>query len=246
MSNKHFLVLDTEFFYIKKPDFSGFLVTDFSFVVVNEKNEIVEKHGYLIKDIIKPFKRVLNHEFKHCTNFYLKNKRIYQNSIDYQSKTFRQVLKIYKDTCKKYGIQAGYAYNASADFNAILSTAEYLKVNTRFNPFTKKVISKKVCKTNTKITYEYNIYDLYPTAKNLLKSDNDYILWTKKHGFLTAKNNIKMSAESVFSYIHKKADYVEIHTGLNDAVDESKICLFLLDKGFTFTPKQVVKYEKLK
>lgn len=246
MSNKHFLVLDTEFFYIKKLDFSGFLVTDFSFVVVNEKNEIIEKHGYLIKDIIKPFKRVLNREFKHCTNFYLKNKRIYQNSIDYQSKTFRQVLKIYKDTCKKYDIQAGYAYNASADFNAILSTAKYLKVNTKLNPFTKKVISKKVCKVNTKVTYEYNIIDLYPTTKTLLKSDNNYISWCKKHGLFTAKNNIKMSAESVFSYIHKKADYVEIHTGLNDAVDESKICMFLLDKGFTFTPKQVVKYEKIK
>lgn len=246
MNNKHFLVLDTEFFYIKKPDFSGFLVTDFSFVVVNAKNEIVEKHGYLIKDIIKPFKKVLNQEFKHCTNFYLKNKQIYQNSIDYQLKTFRQALKIYKDTCKKYGIQAGFAYNASADFNAILSTAKYLKVNARFNPFKKKVISTKVCKTNTKITYEYNIFDLYPTAKNLLKSDNGYISWCKKYGFFTAKNNIKVSAETVFSYIHKKADYVEIHTGLNDAMDESKICLFLLDKGFTFTPKQVVKYKKIK
>lgn len=246
MSNKHFLVLDTEFFYIKKLDFSGFLVTDFSFVVVNENGEIIEKHGYLIKDIIKPFKKVLNKEFKHCTNFYLKNKRIYKNSIDYQSKTFRQVLKIYKDTCKKYGIQAGYAYNASADFNAILSTSEYLKVNQRFMPFKKKVISTKTCKVNIKVTYEYNIIDLYPTAKTLLKSDNNYISWCKKHGLLTAKNNLKMSAESVFSYIHKKADYVEIHTGLNDAIDESKICLFLLDKGFTFTPKQVVKYKKIK
>ncbi len=107
-----------------------------------------------------------------------------------------------------YDIREVYAYNAGFDATQMMNIAE--KYNIR-NPIDGKQIE---C--------------LWAWACQTIFQQKTFKKFAKMHDFRTDKGNYKTNAEVAYAYITKNPDFVEEHTGLEDAYIEYRIYLHCL------------------
>ena len=64
-----------------------------------------------------------------------------------------------------------------------------------------------------------------------LKQDENYRPWCEQRGYITANNQVRLTAEIIYRYITGNEDFEEAHTGLEDVKIETEIFKYCLAKN---------------
>lgn len=153
----------------------------------------------------------------------------------YRRAAFREAMEEISELMTEYGCQSPYAFNGWADIRAIIRTAEQYEVKT---PFWMMTTQKEGY-----VWTKYGVYDILPEAKLLLqqKYAELYRRWCQEFGFLTPNCKPSFSAEAIYSFLVRKANYREDHSGLDDSRDECLILHWLKCHDISFSLRETKK-----
>ena len=122
------------------------------------------------------------------------------------SQSFFAVMNEIKRLCAKFNVVAIIAHNANFDVKALARTAGYLMGEWIDNALPDNV----------------EIWDSMKMAKPLYHNRR-YIKFCNENQFLTARGQVRRTAEVTYRYIINDITFVEAHTALEDARIESVI-----------------------
>ncbi len=199
--NEKFLVIDTE----SIGEFGSQLCYDVGLVVADKKGNVYAKKSFVIKGLFDDLKVM-------STAYYARRYNCYLDEIasgETKIATFTKVLTAITELIETFEIKTVWAYNESFDDTAMQNTTEFFFDNSNWLP--------------ENVTHNC----IWSSACNTIL-DEKYIQWAKMNGFLTAKGNVKTSAEIVYRYLSGNNDFEEAHTGLDDCLIE----VFILSKIF--------------
>lgn len=109
--------------------------------------------------------------------------------------------------CEKYNIKAIIAHNMRFDYRATATTQRYL-TKSKYRYF---------------FPYGIELWDTMKMANDTICKQKTYIKWCKENGFVTARGQVRKTAEILYKYITNQSDFVESHTGLEDVLIEKEI-----------------------
>lgn len=203
--NGNQLILDCEWFRTGE-------VYDIGMSVIDKTGAIVFCRGWLINEAISAGGTEAEEILKSHASY---------SGGQYRRGSFKEVMHEVDNLMIEYGCQIPYAFNGWADIRAILRTAERYEVKT---PFWMSTIEK-----DGSVWTQYGVYDILPEAKRLLQQQyaEKYHDWCQEFGFLTPSGKPSFSAEAIYSFLVRKANYREDHCGLDDSRDESLILHWL-------------------
>lgn len=120
-----------------------------------------------------------------------------------------EAVEIVRNLCHFYGVKYVMAYNSGFDF------------------------VKTICRD---LLDEFEFIDLYLMALQTITHQKGYNKFCHENDFISRSGkSVATSAESVYAYITRNADYIEEHTALSDALIEMAIFVkcYSLHKRFT-------------
>ena len=174
------------------------LVYDIGFTVHDKQGNIYAKRSFAIKDIILD-KELMN------TAYYVKKLPIYWKRIKegkMELVSIWDARKRIKKAIEMFNIKEVYAFNASFDYTTLNNTVRFCSASACrwFLPF-----GVKVC-------------DIWHIACQVLGTQKTF-QWENVRN---ARGNLITNAERMFGYC-EQIDFEEEHTGLSDAIVETKI-----------------------
>lgn len=198
-------------------------VFDIGLVVGDLYNHIYQQEQYIIKE-------VFNEKL-----FWEKKRPEYEQVIkdsNHPAKlvTAQQAFAKIENIIKKYDIKEVYAYNASFDATALDNLAREFNC---YNPIN-----------------DLEINCLWLWSAITILQQKTFKKWALKNNCLTEKGHFKTSAETVYSYIINKAEFEEVHRGLEDCLIEYQIFLDCYKqrkkrvKGICYNPWILVQDDK--
>ena len=193
------------------------LTYDIGFIVADYNGTIYSKHSFVIADIF------LDKELMSVAYF---NEKIptYWKEIKEGKRTltsFNNVKWTLRHIMKENNITKVYAYNCRFDYLALATTQRYL-TKSKYRYF---------------FAYGTQFHDILALSREVLKKVDNYRTFCKENNFLTSRNANRYTAEIVYKYMFDN-DFVEEHTGCEDAEIEYKILLECLKlDGFNFETK---------
>ena len=257
MSKKmYFLTLDTETATLpfindfaeserKKIAIAKPLVYDIGWIITDRKGNTIIKKNYLVQETFF-VPSIFN------TAYYKDKRPIYinllkDNQIDVSN--WKEIIVDLKNDIKTYNISAVTAYNACFDFKkAIPFTNRYIKnlYSTNYANWEKE--QHKKCediiagKKSNNPEYLIPIFELEELKIPIIDIWNvacTNIINHNKYKTFCLQNNLwsnsvqyfSSSAENVYRYLKKDADFIESHTALDDATIEAEILTKALKKG---------------
>lgn len=200
MSKKKYLVIDVETAgTLDEP-----LVYDVGGAVIDKNGQVYETFSFVIEEIFYGHADIMQ------SAYYAEKIPQYKEDLFYGLRsvaTFDQVYEYVRDIINKYNIKVFLAYNARFDRNALNYTLQYLTdgENKYFLP------------------YDVDVQCIWTMAKDTICKQKSYKRFCLNNGFLTARGQIKTSAEVVYRYMTFDEKFVESHTGLEDVRIESQI-----------------------
>ena len=192
-------------------DLSQSLVYDIGWTVCDKKGHIVEKKSYIVEEIFMDYKELMK------SGYYADKLETYWTEIWTRQRKCHRFAWIWADfraDCAKYDIKAIMAYNMRFDYRALQNTIRYLS-KSKFRYFFPKDIE---------------IWDIMKMFNTCIAKRKSYIDFCFENGYTTKhkKPRPQVKAEVVYKYITpNKADFVESHTGLEDAIIETAIFAYL-------------------
>lgn len=227
------VVLDTEYIVTD----NGWMVYDIGLVVMDTSTgEIIKSMGFLIDDTLREYREMFKLDsylkgdekipcyYKQNTEFYLDNMDSRYNRVSFQTAmTYIEAILI------QYKIKAPYAFCGIADIKALNDTGNKFKVDV---PLNIEILSITPKRTKVWIEKRYDVFDLHQACKEALLTTAAYRQWCFDHKYLTENDNPSCTAESVFSWITKNPTHKEMHNGLQDAIEEAVITMWVLNNGY--------------
>ena len=128
-------------------------------------------------------------------------------SKTHQVVSFCRLRFIVTEIIKHYNIEAVCAYNAYFDTTALNTTERFL-TSSRYRFF---------------FPYGTQVYCIWHMACQVLCTQKRYRKFCEANDLVSPAGNIKTSAEAVYAYLTKNADFDESHTGLEDVKIEVEI-----------------------
>lgn len=123
--------------------------------------------------------------------------------------TEEEALSIVRNLCHFYGVKYVMAYNSAFDF------------------------TKTICR---ELLNDFEFIDIYLMALQTIAHQKGYAKFCRENGFQSrSKKRCATSAESMYAFISKNADYKEEHTALSDALIEMEIFIACLKTHKRFT-----------
>lgn len=175
------------------------LVYDIGFTIHDKKGNIYAKRSFAIKEIILD-KNLMD------TAYYKQKLPIYWERIANKQMeliTIWEARKRIRKAIEYFGITEVYAYNANFDYTTLNNTVRY--------------ISGSGCRWF--FPYGIKICDIWSIACQTLGLQKTF-QW---EGIRNNKGNLITNAERMFSYMIQDEEFEEEHTGLSDAIIETKI-----------------------
>ena len=117
----------------------------------------------------------------------------------------------------------------TADIKALNDTGNKFGVSV---PLNIEILSVTPKRKKVWIEKRYDVFDLHPICKEALLTATAYRQWCFDYGYLTENNKPSCTAESVFSWITKNPIHKEKHNGLQDAIEEATITMWVLNNGY--------------
>ena len=216
-SRKYYLVLDTETAnMINDP-----LVYDLGYIIIDKQGRVYKSASFIVSDIFVEKKELMN------SCYYAEKLPMYYDDIKVGK---RKVVNLYTarktllDDIKAFNVEAVLAYNAGFDRRALNTTQRY-ETKSKYRYF---------------IPYDVPIWCIWNIACHSICNTKEYIEWCLNNGFVSARGNIKTSAEVVFAYIADNPNFCEDHTALEDAIIEAAIFAKCVKKfGITKLEKKI-------
>lgn len=109
--------------------------------------------------------------------------------------------------CEQYNVKAIIAHNMRFDYRATATTQRYL-TKSKYRYF---------------FPYGIDLWDTMKMAQDTICKQKTYIKWCKENGFVTARGQVRKTAEILYRYISNQTDFIESHTGLEDVLIEKEI-----------------------
>ena len=196
------IMLDTE----TANDLESPMMYDCGFAVIDlENGEIVERHSYVIAEVY------LDHELMSTAYF---ADKIPQYEMDLKNGTRRLVRlstckRILADVAKKYNAEYLVAHNARFDYRSTNGTQRYMTCS-KYRYF---------------LPYGIKVVDTLKMARIKYKNDENYGEFCYNNDFLTARGQRRYTAEILYRFLTNNLDFVEQHTGLEDAEIEAQILM---------------------
>ena len=204
----YYMVLDTETCPIDRecqditPD--NMLVYDIGYAIVDKKGNIYKQGSYIISDV---FFKELNTKMQ--SSYYSAKIPQYMQDIGEgkrKVRTWAEISFILRDTIQEYQVKAIVAHNARFDFGALKNTKEYL---------------------NQYAMLPYMVwYDSLKMAKSVMAEMPTYKQFCQDNGYITAKGNVKLTAEILYRFISQDNAFIESHTALEDVLIEKEILAY--------------------
>lgn len=179
---------------------------DIGFAVVDKHGNVYEKYSFMVAEMF--LERRYNDMMK--TAYYAEKLPNYWADYRVGARKLARILtirKVVREVMKKYNIVDVYAYNANFDKTGLDRSVRYLTKSAvrYFFPF------------NT------NIHCIWHMATQTICQQKRYFKTALKNNWVSENGNLQTSAERVFAYISKNADFSESHTGLEDVLIETQI-----------------------
>ena len=196
-TKKHYMVLDTETVAdARVPFYLGFTIID-------RRGNIVEQGNFFTAEIVdNPTGLYLlckDSFSRRKADFYLEAAKQQPQNV----MPFDIIADIINDTIKNYNATV-CAYNAKFDVTVCENFAQALSMPYFFAPGTE-------------------VWDIWNIALNIFCKSRNYVNFARENGFVTEKNNVSSSAETVYRYLTNNPDFVESHTALDDTNIEAEI-----------------------
>lgn len=113
---------------------------------------------------------------------------------------------IIKYLCDTYNIKAIVAHNMRFDHKACKNAMRFVGA-----------------KSAKMFPYDVGVWDTLTMAWAVYGKNKTYKKWCQNNGYLTARNQIRMTAEILYRYITNQDDFEESHTALEDVLIEKEI-----------------------
>jgi len=192
-----YLIIDTE----TGGDLARPCIYDFGYVIINRKGERLQEFHSCVKEVITNPALMMNAFYaKKIFSYYLPR----LSNGEMQINSWESIREQLRTDIKNFNVKTICAYNAKFDFRAIKTTNKLLGFGQFFN-----APIKTLC--------------LWEAACELIMSNRNYKQTAINLGWVTAKGNIRTSAEMAYRYIANDFDFIESHTALEDARIESII-----------------------
>lgn len=205
----YYIILDTETsnaqFNGERIDLKFSLPYDISFVICDKQGKIYRKFFFVIAEYYFDTDLMRSAYYYSKLPFYEKEikegKAIVATSLEV--KQFLRYL------CDKYHIKAICAYNARFDYDAT-NNAIRVYSGSAFRYF---------------FPYGIPVFDIMKMVNDTIVKQKAYRQFCLENGYLTKHNTprVKASAEVVYRYITNNTNFIESHTGLDDAMIETVI-----------------------
>ena len=198
---KSFLILDTE----TTNNFSSPLVYDVGYIVCNKRGRVLKRESLIIAEVF------LNKKLMQFAFYANKIPQYIEKLSRGESRlvTLAEAKAEIQFVIEKWHIEQVCAYNAGFDTNALRTTIRYITKSEEREFFPSNV----------------EVWCIWHIACQLLCNNSKYYNFCHKNGFVSAKGNIQTSAEIVHRFLTNDFDFIESHTGLEDAEIETKILL---------------------
>ena len=214
-----FIVIDTE----TTNSMDDPLVYDCGFAVVDINGNVYEQHSYVIAEIF------YNNDYMQSA-YYANKRNIYLNDIQRGTRkvrSFFEVWRTFSATIKKYNVNIVLAHNARFDYNALNTTLRVLSCS-RYRYF---------------IPYNVALWDTLRMSRAVLKDNTEYQYFCDYYDYITARGQLRFTAEIIYRFITNQHDFIEAHTGLEDVLIEKEIFVYCITQnpeldGAAFTKKQ--------
>jgi hypothetical protein len=220
------------------------LIYDIGWIITSPQGKTLKKRRFIIEEIFQDEKLM-------SSAYYAKKVEVHYKELEHITVGFLEMIKILREDIKENDVCRVMAYNLNFDIRALVNS--YIKILAKGKRSLKykgkKVDYKKSFKMIIEGDYEFlDIWGLVCETVLLQDSFQDFVL---DNGFITKKGNYKTSAEITYRFMFQDDYYIEKHTGLDDAIDESMIYHNLNRKdvyksktyktGFCGAPWRVVK-----
>lgn len=192
------------------------LIYDIGWIITSLHGKTLKKRRFIIKEIFET-KDLMN------SAYYSDKVDKHYKGLEHITINFLDMVKILRDDIEENDVCRVMAYNLSFDIRALVNS--YMRILTKgkrkLDYKNKKVDYKKSFKSIVDGDYSFlDIWGLVCETVLLKEEFQDFVL---DNGYLTEKGNYKTNAEVAYKFMFGDDYYVEEHTGLADAIDESMI-----------------------
>ena len=200
MKKNFYLVLDVE----TANSTDDALVYDLGGAVCDKHGNIFDSFSFVVRDIFDLESDLM------ASAHYANKLPLYHDGLasgNFQRVSFSTARKHIADLIKCYGIEEVFAYNANFDMTALNKTQRWL-TKSKYRYF---------------LPYGVKFNCIWHMACQTICSQKTYRKWAIANNMVSAKGNLKTSAETVYAYISNIDDFEEQHTGLQDVLIEVAI-----------------------
>lgn len=201
------MILDTE----TVGTFKNPLIHDIGFVIIDKNFNILYKDRYLVKELHEDSKWILK-----TSDFYNEYSKDYNKArktekIEYWSDIVEKMISVIHE----YKVTTFSAYNLQFDYTAIKYTEQV------FNRKSQKLAKMLDMKTK-------NLLCIYNLACETILQSPQYHQFAEEHGLVSDAGNYQANAQACYRYITGNHAYIEAHTALRDAEDETEILRYIV------------------
>ena len=188
-------------------DTSSVLVYDCGWCVMDTAGTIYKEQSFVNSDIFVGEKELMQ------SAYYAKKIPQYVEDLRAGKRkmaTTYEIRKAMLDDLKAYGIKEIVAHNARFDYNA-LNTLQRWTTKSKYRYW---------------FPYGVEIWDTMKMARDVIHKMPTYRKFCEENGYLTKNGSLSTTAENLYKFISKNADFKENHTGLEDVQIEREIFLY--------------------
>jgi len=220
------------------------LIYDIGWVITSPQGKTLKKRRFIIKEIFEC-------ESLMTSAYYADKVKKHYLGLEHITVNFMTMVNQLRQDIKENDVCRVMAYNLNFDIRALVNSYSRIlsKGKRKLAYKNKKIDYKKSFKMLVDGDYEFlDIWGLVCETVLLKPEFQDFVL---DNGYLTEKGNYKTNAEVTYRFMFEDDYYIEKHTGLDDAIDESMIYHNLNRKevyksktyktGFCGSPWRVVK-----
>lgn len=172
--------------------------------VIDSKGNIYESREYINKDVFYGMYELM------YTCYYHDKLPEYIDRIrkhEIEVKTTYEIMKIFREDCKKYRVKFACAHNMRFDYKALKNTRS-VTTDGKYKYF---------------LPYGLELWDTMRMSEGAIVKRKSYRQFCLDNDYLTSNNQSRKTAEILYRYISGNNDFVESHTALDDVQIETEI-----------------------
>ena len=205
------IVIDTETCPMDK-DFEGvspynMLVYDIGWVVTDKRARVYEARSFVCDE-------VFNHETELMKRaYYAKKIPMYRERIARGEAIVASMYEIRKTLLAdvaKYSVTEIYAHNMRFDYGSLNNSQRWL-TKSKYRYF---------------FPYGVEICDTLKMARQVIANMPSYRRFCERNGYITANNQVRLTAEVLNRFLTQNLEFIESHTALEDVMIEKDIMAY--------------------